>query len=402
MTLTSKPAFSQPEPIKQFPLTKDQTQQSNAYQWTVKAQLPVEYTIVESPDLFAPENGDILLGGEGAQPNQPIRRFIVIDEPVYRLHGERIHRYFQAHGVEYRILPLPISEEKKDMDAVFRILEELISFDILRRDEPLIAIGGGVLLDIAGYAAGNYRRGIPYIRVPTNLLALVDASVGVKTGVNFQGFRNRVGSYYPPLIAFLDKTFLRTVDTRHICNGLGEILKIGLVKDRELFELLEKHGTSLITEKFQGPSVPDIVIRRAIQGMVEELEPNLWEKQLERLVDFGHSFSPLIEMRALPELLHGEAVALDLAFSSVLASQRGLLNSVELERVFDVMKILRLPTSHPLFCKPDLLYEALEDTVKHRNGLQRLPLPTGIGSARFFNDITFEEIEMAACALKER
>ncbi|WP_200819415.1 sedoheptulose 7-phosphate cyclase [Tolypothrix sp. NIES-4075] len=383
-------------------INQPQTSQENkARNWSVNTSLGVNYKIVESKDLFAIENRNLLFL-DGKPSKLPIRRLVVIDEKVYSLYREPIHEYFDAHAVELRILPLPISEPEKNWGAVERILEELDAFKILRRDEPLIAIGGGVLLDIAGLAANLYRRGIPYIRVPTNLLALVDASVGAKTGVNFQGYRNRIGTYYPPLVAFLDKTFLRTVDTRQICNGLGEILKIGLVKDRELFELLEKHGDLLVTKRFQGPGVPDLVIQRAIQGMVEELEPNLWEKQLERLVDFGHSFSPVIEMRALPELLHGEAVALDLAFSSVLAFQRGLLNSLDLDRVFKTMKILRLPTTHPLFCKPALLYEALEETVKHRNGLQRLPLPTGIGSARFFNDVTFEEIEMAASTLKQR
>lgn len=387
--------------IKQFPSNQPQTWQKNkVHNWFVNTYLPVSYEIVESEDLFAIENRNLLFL-DCEPPKPPIRRLVVIDERVYSLYGERIHKYFHAHAVEHRVLPLPISEQQKTTDAVFRILEALVEFGIVRRHEPLIGIGGGVLLDIVGLAASLYRRGIPYIRVPTNLMALIDASVGAKTGINFLGYRNRIGTYYPPLAAFLDKTFLQTLDTRHICNGLGEILKMGVVKDRKLFELLEQQGDLLVEEKFQGSGVPDLVIQHSIQGMIEELEPNLWEKQLDRLVDFGHSFSPLVEMRALPELLHGEAVALDVLFSSILSVQRGLLSTEELERIIRTMKLLRLPLSHPLFCNPILLSEALEDTVRHRNGLQRLPLPINIGYANFFNDVTFEEIELAASSMKQ-
>lgn len=368
--------------------------------WLVDTHLPVGYTIVVSEDLLAIDNQNLLYPSD-RKSELPIRRLVVIDEKVYSLYGERIHKYFEHHGVQFRVLSLPISEKAKNLSTLSRILVELIEFGINRRNEPLIAIGGGVLLDIVGFAASIYRRGIPYIRVPTNLMALVDASVGVKTAINFMGYRNRIGTYDPPLASFLDKMFLETVETRHISNGLGEILKMAVIKDQELFELLEQHGKLLVKEKFQGPGVPDLVIQKSIQGMVEELEPNLWEKKLERLVDFGHSFSPIIEMRALPDLLHGEAVALDVLFSSILSFQRRLLSSQELERIICTIKLLKLPLSHRLFCDSSLLWEALQDTIKHRNGLQRLPLPTSIGSANFFNDVTFEEIEKAASKMTE-
>jgi 2-epi-5-epi-valiolone synthase len=140
------------------------------------------------------------------------------------------------------------------------------------------------------------------------------------------------------------------------------------------------------------------VFSRAIGGMLEELQPNLWEKKLERVVDYGHSFSPTLEMRALPALLHGEAVSVDMALTTVVAEGRGLVSSRDCERILDLMQRLRLPIWHPLLNR-GLLKEALDDTVRHRDGLQRMPLPIGIGAACFVNDLTVAELSRAAKTL---
>ncbi len=272
-------------------------------------------------------------------------------------------------------------------------------FGVLRRDEPLIAVGGGVLLDVAGMAAGIYRRGIPYIRVPTTLVGLVDASVGAKTGINFETRRNRLGSYYPPIAAYLDRIFLRTLESIEISSGLGEILKMAVIKDARLFALLEEFGPALVAGKFEH-ACADEVINRAVVGMKVELENNLWEKDLKRLVDFGHSFSPIIEMRSISEkgqapLTHGQAVTLDVLFSSVLSHARGLLPEEQLRRVFRTANAMGLPTYHALFTNPLIILEALKDTMKHRNGDQHLPMPVRIGEATFFNDLSYDEIRDA-------
>ncbi|MGH2638761.1 MAG: 3-dehydroquinate synthase family protein, partial [Rhabdochlamydiaceae bacterium] len=211
--------------------------------------------------------------------------------------------------------------------------------------------------------------------------------------------KNRLGSYFAPLATFLDKTFLRSLDQRQVSNGLAEILKMAMIKDSELFELLEQHGRELLKKKFQEDYISGQVIRKAVHGMLEELEANLWEHNLYRIVDFGHTFSPSVEMQALPALLHGEAVTLDMALSVMLAYGRDLLSSSERDRFLSVMQLLNLPITHPL-CEAEFLYESLQDTVKHRDGLQRIPLPSSIGEARFFNDITFEEIRKAIYALR--
>merc|ERR1712023_243018 len=163
--------------------------------------------------------------------------------------------YFEHHGVQMRLLVLPTTEENKDMDMVLTIAEEIHELGIDRRLDPVIAIGGGVCMDIVGFAASIYRRRTPYVRVPTTLMGYVDASVGAKSGVNFLNKKNKLGCYLPPALAVLDKTFLATLDRRQLSNGAAEIMKMALVKDRELFDLLEKHGPALIEHKFQ--SVPE-------------------------------------------------------------------------------------------------------------------------------------------------
>lgn len=285
------------------------------------------------------------------------------------------------------------------MDAAFTVMSRLNSFGISRRHEPIIGIGGGVLLDIVGLASSLYRRSTPYVRVPTSLIGLIDAGVGVKTGVNFEYHKNRLGTYFAPTVALLDRSFLATLDDRHISNGLAEVLKIGLVKDLRLFQLLEEYAELLLAERLVGKTpIGDVIARnvfsRAVGGMLQELQPNLWEQQLERVVDYGHSFSPTLEMRALPALFHGEAVNVDMALTTVLAEGRDLVSSHDRERIINVMRRLRLPIWHPL-CKPDLLGEALHDTVRHRDGLQRIPLPVGIGGACFVNDLTVAELSRA-------
>lgn len=368
-------------------------------QWTLQTSLPVSFTVESCDNLFDLDQTAILRigsSGEGA------RRLVIIDERVYDLFGDKVESYFLHHGIGYRVVPIPCSEMTKDLDTFLAIVQALESFHVLRQSEPVIAIGGGVLLDIAGLAASMYRRGVPYIRVPTTLLALVDASVGAKTSINHLGRRNRLGSYYPPAAAYLDRSFLLTLDRREFSNGLAEILKMGLLKDKRLFELLEQHGRALINQKFQKGNVPIEVINRAISTMLEELEPNLWEKDLQRLVDFGHSFSPLIEMRALPALSHGEAVTIDMLISCLIANARELLCDEAVDRIFATVEKLELPTYHPLFGDPGALEEALSDTIVHRNGAQNLPMLEDIGEATFLNDITPDDMARAARALRER
>lgn len=384
-------------------MSSDTTPSAIPSEWVMETQLPVRFRIKNSPGLLDASNRDLLeFGSQGPSA----RRFVVIDRNICQYYLPQVVEYFKASSIEAHILAIDATENDKNLESLLILLREMEKFGVVRRDEPLIAIGGGVLLDICGMAAGMYRRGIPYIRVPTTLVGLVDASVGAKTGINFETRRNRLGSYYPPIAAYLDKAFLATLAPIEVSSGLGEILKMAVIKDARLFELLERSGRVLLDGRFENCADADEVINRAVVGMMVELQNNLWEKDLKRLVDFGHSFSPIIEMRSISEqgqvpLTHGQAVSIDVLFSCVLSHRRGMLPLRDLERVAAVANAMMLPTNHGLFNNALIILEALKDTMKHRNGDQNLPFPVRIGEPTFVNDVTYDEIRAAIPTLVE-
>ncbi|MFE2108417.1 sedoheptulose 7-phosphate cyclase [Kitasatospora sp. NPDC059463] len=370
--------------------TGDPVNGAPATGWTVATALPVSYRVRFTPGVLDPRNPALARAG-----GPPGRRLVVVDARVHDLHGEHLRRYLAAQGVEHETHVLLAHEQVKTMDAVFQVADRMDSFGISRRGEPVIAVGGGVLTDVVGLACSLYRRSTPFVRVPTTLIGLVDAGVGAKTGVNHGRHKNRLGTYHPAVDTLLDPAFLATLDRRHIGNGLAEILKVALIKDADLFVLLERHGRDLLDTGFQSPGAGAAVLGRAVHGMLQELQPNLWEHRLERLMDYGHSFSPTVEMRALPELLHGEAVCADMALTTVVARRRGLVDTEQAERILRLMRRLELPVWHPLM-EPVTLGEALADTVRHRDGRQRLPLPRGIGAGVFVDDLDGAELADAA------
>lgn len=375
--------------------------------WTVEAVQQVRYHVIRSQGLFDLDNTTLVDGCADARMAPGDRRLVVVDSTVDMLHGDRVRAWFDAHGVDVSVLTLRADEEVKQWSSVATVIDAMNAFGIDRRREPVLAIGGGVLTDIVGLAASLYRRGTPYVRIPTTLIGLVDAGVGVKTGVNYAAGKNRVGTYAAARATFLDRSWLATLDHRHVSNGLAEVLKVALMKSAELFELLECRGSALLEDRLLG-STPELdaaaatVVAEAIHLMLEELQPNLWESTLERCVDYGHTFSPVIEMRALPSLLHGEAVAIDMALTTVLGELRGYVSLEQSARVLAVMRRLGLPIWDDVLAEPGVLATALHDTVRHRDGQQRLPLPVGIGGHRFVNDVTDAELQRALELLHSR
>ena len=362
--------------------------------WVANTELPVSFTLTYSTNIFDPRNHDLISYGDSQ------RKIVVVDKVIYDLYADQIKNYFDTLKIEYLLHIVDSTEINKNWDNCEKILRFFEDAQILRRSEPVLAIGGGVLLDIVGFCCSIYRRGIPYIKIPTTLLAIVDASVGAKVGIDHFGKRNRIGAYYPPIAALLDKKFIKTQPRREIVNGIAEIFKLALIKQNELFVLLEENYEQLLNEKFQYGAVPNRVINLAITGMIEELAPNLWEKKLDRCVDFGHSFSPLIEMNNIPDILHGESVAIDCIFSSCISFNRGYIDFETLTRILNAAKNLELPTFHKDFTDFDLMKLSLLDTMKHRNNNQYLPLPIEIGNYKIINDLSDDEIKNAMMVFK--
>jgi 3-dehydroquinate synthase len=361
----------------------------------VTFQHTIEYKVVTTSNLFQPQNWALLSAGK----IEDSRRFVVVDANVASHYSDQIQAYFDYHHVDAKIVSFPGGEENKTIDYFTSLVRELDSFPIHRRDEPIIAIGGGVLTDVVGFVASSYRRGVPHIKVPTTLMGYVDASIGIKTGINFNGNKNRLGAFHAPQMVLLDKAFLKTLPKRHILNGVCEIIKLAIIKDAELFNLLELQGAKSVEAKFQDEQ-GGTLLDRAIEGMLEELQPNLFEEDLARKVDFGHTFSYGLETRHEAHLFHGEAVLLDILVSTLIARARNLLSFDETNRIFRLTDALGF-TLDTSTLDPELLWQSLEERTYHRNGLQRVPMPRGIGSCVFLNDINADEIESAVKNLED-
>jgi 3-dehydroquinate synthase len=230
-------------------------------------------------------------------------------------------------------------------------------------------------------------------------MGYVDAAIGVKTGINFKHHKNRLGSFSSPERVLLDHTFFQTLPRRHLLNGVGEILKLAIVKEPDLFSTLEQHGVSCIEAKFQDNTSWEI-LSVSVESMLAELVPNLFETELARVVDFGHTFSTALEMQNGLDLLHGEAVVIDMMLSSIIAWQRSLLSRDDLDRIFSLVLTLKLRLSSQGL-DPELLVQALIERQHHRNGVQRVPLPMGIGSYCFVANIGLEDVSLAVNFFKE-
>jgi len=369
----------------------------NNFSYTAHSKQNVSFEIVQTNDLFNIENQTF---NTLKKYNFNNRRLLFIDRHIVEYYLKKIQDYLNYYKYDFHIVQVDSTEVDKNLDTLIYVVKEIEKFGLLRRSEPIVGIGGGVLLDIVGLASSIYRRGVPYVKVPTTVIGLVDASVGAKTGINFEVRRNRLGSYYPAVTSILDVKFLSSLPDLEISSGIGEIIKISVIKNKNLFELLKSEGKSLLTQKFQDSEGANQIIKLSTIGMIDELKDNLWETNLKRCVDFGHSFSPIIEMNSLQNnnivpLTHGQAVVLDVLYSSIISHLRGILSKIELDDIFNTIKLFQLPTIHNSFIDYTNILESLNDTMKHRNGNQYLPIPTEIGKYDFINDLTIDEIKNA-------
>ena len=305
---------------------------------------------------------------------------------VDRLYGPALRRYLDQWRIRAEVAVMPLGEGRKSMATVLDICGRVRRAGLGRHD-VLVAFGGGVCSDVVSLAASLVRRGLPYLCVPTTLVGMVDAAIGLKGGVNFGGAKNYLGCFLPPEVALVDLAWLRTLPRDELRCGVSEMVKMALVRDPALFRTLEETGTDLVESAFQSPTATarDSVVR-SIGLMLEELEPNGYEdRTLERLVDFGHTFSGAMEEGSRFGLRHGHAVAVDMALTCALGVELGLLAEADWRRIVALYHRLHLRMLVAQ-CTPAILAEAVTSTVAHRGGRLNLVVPTGIGQATFLRD----------------
>jgi 3-dehydroquinate synthase len=357
------------------------------------------YDVLVTEGLFE-ESNTLLLELLGSH-----RQALIVTTPtVARLHAASLASLPTRHE-GLHVLTLPCSEAGKSLAAVQEVCARAASIG-LKRHDVLVAFGGGVCSDIVTMAASLIRRGIDHIRVPTTLIGQIDAAIGVKGAVNFHSKKSFLGTFYPPEAVLLDHGLLRTLNPLHLRQGLAEIVKIALATDSPLFNQVAAHVDSLLTSRFQRPiGVADQVLGQAAARMLEQLEPNLFEDQtFERLVDLGHTFSPLLEAASDFTMPHGDSVAIDTALSSSLAVEMGLLAAADRDRILAILLAAGLPIWTDLLT-PDLCARALEEAARHRGGHANLVLPVAIGSATFAKrpeDVPIVAMARAARLLEER
>lgn len=334
----------------------------------------------------------------GSVKRRPV--IVVADASVDRFIRKDVSSYFsKIDGVLKSYIVIDGGEQSKSLDIVEKIWSEANRVG-LPRNGLMIAVGGGAIMDVVGFAASTFRRGVGYIRVPTTLVGMVDAGIGIKNAINWNRRKNVIGAFFAPEAAFVDIRFLRTTLALSISDGISEILKIALIRDAKLFALLEEHGPHLVQTRFQMPiEVAREIVQRSQELMLEELAGNLFEHDPRRLVNFGHFFSPTMEACSEFEISHGRAVSMDMAMSAFIAWRKGLLGDQDLDRIFRLMVATGLPVSQDT-CSVDILADGLRQHCVTGEGTLNFVVPNGIGRGTFIDAVDADDIAaaMAYCS----
>jgi demethyl-4-deoxygadusol synthase len=334
------------------------------------------------------------------------RCLMVVDQAVHSLYGRQMQEYFQHYDIELTVFPVIIKETEKTLATAEKIIDAFVDFGLVRK-EPVLVVGGGLTTDVAGFACSTYRRRTNYIRVPTTLIGLIDASVAIKVAVNHGKLKNRLGAYHASQKVILDFSFLKTLPVDQVRNGMAELIKIAVVGNKEIFELLESHGEALLQSHFGHVNGTDKLrevahqlTHNAIQSMLALEVPNLHELDLDRVIAYGHTWSPTLELTPEPPMFHGHSVSIDMAFTATIAQQRGYISELDRDRILGLMSRLGLAINSS-YLTPELLWKATTSISRTRDGLQRAAAPNPIGSCIFMNDLTRTELDQALAVHRE-
>ncbi len=335
---------------------------------------------------------DTLLGGKLRRGET--RLFLITSPEIDSLWGETLRRGLPEEAQALPTLLIPAGEAHKRLPTVERLAEELASLGA-DRDSVLLALGGGVIGDIVGFLAAIYMRGIGYVQLPTTLLAQVDSSVGGKTGANLQAGKNLLGAFHHPLAVYADIATLKTLPEAERRAGLQEAVKAGIIRDRTLFDLLDRQREAILAGD---PEALLEVISRSVRVKAEVVAADEHEGGLRMILNLGHTLGHAIEAAtAYTELLHGEAVAWGMLAALHIASRRGLVNAADAVRMGEVIRAYG--PLRPFDVPPPLLVALTARDKKNRGGARSFVLPLGIGDAVVVRDVTEAELLDAAEAL---
>jgi 3-dehydroquinate synthase len=320
-----------------------------------------------------------------------LRVAIVTNTTVAALYLQQLVEALRARGVDVLSIVLEDGERYKDWATLNRIYDALLQRRCDRKT-TLIALGGGVVGDLAGFAAATYMRGIPFIQVPTTLLAQVDSSIGGKTGINHPLGKNMIGAFYQPRLVLADTKVLETLPPRELSAGMAEVIKHGLVRDAAFFAWLEQNMEKLLACDQDALAH---AVRRCCEIKAAVVAEDERETGVRALLNFGHTFGHAIESgMGYGNWLHGEAVAAGMVIAADLSRRLGLIAQADVERVVLLLKRAGLPTAPPDIA-PGRMLELMGADKKAEGGKLRFVLLDAIGSASVRADIPAAPLQLA-------
>lgn len=298
---------------------------------------------------------------------------IITDSKVFKIYGLALNRYFKKNQLESEIFSFKEGEKSKNLETLEYLAVQLLAKKFDRKD-AVIALGGGVVGDIAGFLAANYLRGIPYIQIPTTLMAMIDSSVGGKTGVDLDSGKNLLGSFHQPKAVFIDTKYLKSLPKSQISNGLAEIIKYGVISDKALFNFIEQNLHKIFDLE---SSTLNTIIERSVKIKVAIVEKDEKEAGLRMILNYGHTYGHALEKLSNYQLLHGHAISIGMVLANKMAIEKGFLGKSEAERIQNLLQAAKLPIAT---MKKVKFGDLINDKKRSGNHLNFI-LPRKIGKA---------------------
>jgi shikimate kinase/3-dehydroquinate synthase len=318
------------------------------------------------------------LGGLVAARHGGARAALVVDSAIDARYGPEAEASLRAGGLDPHRIAVPAGEGSKSMEGLSRLYDALLGAG-LDRGSPVVALGGGVVGDLAGFAAATLFRGVPLVQVPTTLLAQVDSSVGGKTGINHPAGKNLIGAFHQPSLVFADTSYLASLPARDLRAGLAEVVKYGVIADADLFASLERNAGQLLAGD---PEALRGAVRRCCEIKAAVVAADERETSGARAVlNFGHTFGHALErLTGYEEMRHGEAVAVGMVVAARLSALLGLCDATVPDRIAGLLARLGLPTTHAF--SPEAIVDAARTDKKVRSGAIHLLLVEAVGRVR--------------------
>lgn len=326
------------------------------------------------------------------------KALLISDTNVGKLYGGQVLRILRKAGLQADIFLVPAGESSKSLAQAEELYTRAIELGLDRRS-AIFALGGGVVGDLAGFIAATYMRGVPFVQLPTSLLAQVDSSVGGKVAVNHQLGKNLIGAFYQPQAVFMDLNLMTTLPKREIYTGLGEIIKYGIIYDEAFFAFLEDHAADVLALE---PEAAVHMIARSCEIKAEVVAQDEKESGLRRILNFGHTIAHAIEKETkYVRYNHGEAVAIGSIGAARISQALGLIDAACVERVIELTKRLHLPVCAE-GCLVDDMYADIFHDKKTVNGQVNWVLMEAIGRVKIEKHVPEAVVRqaMAACIAK--